>query len=608
MGRKQRQKKKDQAQHQDSSCTNPNASQSQSSNNIEAHHKLRRFVHFMNGEGLDETSQALFRELNTETSLERKTSIVRELLVRSGTQVERNDQHCMDDGDQSIPSTIGQRQILRTLASQGFDCWMMWTNLLPESQRMIQSYKAKRPTQVRSMIWDLLPPLVQLVLRGHPEDVFNKLREVAYHASTGNELQGSPPLTLPALLETRYSHLRLSLLMLHMASQMFLDPMSQSMNHMIVATILLRFGARPDAKDLTGKTIIHYAAGPMATPATLCIASYCIAASRVSAYFGKRVVVDGMDEEDNLNQTFAIVQGYDIGTGCCMVQTNETKDGSRQTLLIDPCNLFQSLGGPCIEDRNRKLVDEQDRNGMTALHHILLSSRRHDVFKFLVEEQGCSIDLKDANGFCARDMLFHSIPDLPRSPFLEEFILLKIEKCRQKAQLNRCAFCQKRQKDDSNSKLRFSHCSRCTMVVYCSEECQRKDWKSHKPMCKEYSVAIKLERPIDEAEKDLPSFTDRSGNVVPMNFTWLHLPKGTAVGERFWVKVQLFDDRNEMMVYDKTRRCTFSIFSGSPGFDEIASIVRAEKVTKGIKSYFKARFDWFGDFFLYPNTSSLKTW
>jgi MYND finger len=32
----------------------------------------------------------------------------------------------------------------------------------------------------------------------------------------------------------------------------------------------------------------------------------------------------------------------------------------------------------------------------------------------------------------------------------------------------------------------LSHCSRCKIVSYCSENCQRKDWKNHKELCKRW--------------------------------------------------------------------------------------------------------------------------
>ena len=40
-----------------------------------------------------------------------------------------------------------------------------------------------------------------------------------------------------------------------------------------------------------------------------------------------------------------------------------------------------------------------------------------------------------------------------------------------------CASCQ-------SSGLRMKHCARCKLAYYCSEECQRADWKRHRPECK----------------------------------------------------------------------------------------------------------------------------
>lgn len=45
-----------------------------------------------------------------------------------------------------------------------------------------------------------------------------------------------------------------------------------------------------------------------------------------------------------------------------------------------------------------------------------------------------------------------------------------------------CAVCKKPEpKVEEGKKLRY--CSRCEMVLYCSRECQKTDWKRHKKDC-----------------------------------------------------------------------------------------------------------------------------
>ncbi|KLO17771.1 hypothetical protein SCHPADRAFT_846040 [Schizopora paradoxa] len=43
-----------------------------------------------------------------------------------------------------------------------------------------------------------------------------------------------------------------------------------------------------------------------------------------------------------------------------------------------------------------------------------------------------------------------------------------------------CAGCQ----EDTSSRPNLSHCGGCKLTRYCSETCQRADWRRHKPFCK----------------------------------------------------------------------------------------------------------------------------
>lgn len=51
---------------------------------------------------------------------------------------------------------------------------------------------------------------------------------------------------------------------------------------------------------------------------------------------------------------------------------------------------------------------------------------------------------------------------------------------------NMCVCCGKNSFENGNSNL--MKCSRCKKVSYCSIDCQRKDWKSHKVLCKQAGV------------------------------------------------------------------------------------------------------------------------
>ncbi|KAI0750189.1 hypothetical protein C8Q80DRAFT_676537 [Daedaleopsis nitida] len=58
----------------------------------------------------------------------------------------------------------------------------------------------------------------------------------------------------------------------------------------------------------------------------------------------------------------------------------------------------------------------------------------------------------------------------------------------------------------SGDKRELFNCSRCRSVTYCSKECQRADWKKHKPICENNSV---LESRLKEHESTPGGLLDR---------------------------------------------------------------------------------------------------
>ena len=60
--------------------------------------------------------------------------------------------------------------------------------------------------------------------------------------------------------------------------------------------------------------------------------------------------------------------------------------------------------------------------------------------------------------------------------FGQDILLLYLMKCPYIKKTKCCNVCE----EIKNLKM----CSKCKKVSYCSEECQRKDWKNHKLICK----------------------------------------------------------------------------------------------------------------------------
>lgn len=115
---------------------------------------------------------------------------------------------------------------------------------------------------------------------------------------------------LRKVLESRETSLRLSPLLLMVSAGKQYPTTQQSS----VAKLLLRYGASPDAKDILGKTAVHYGAGAMATPMTMEIAAMCIEAAETSDMHGKSAKLEGLQNAD-MNGKKGWVGGYDVDSG-----------------------------------------------------------------------------------------------------------------------------------------------------------------------------------------------------------------------------------------------------------------------------------------------------
>ena len=69
---------------------------------------------------------------------------------------------------------------------------------------------------------------------------------------------------------------------------------------------------------------------------------------------------------------------------------------------------------------------------------------------------------------------------LSHAEFTFQFYIKKRDKELKKISLQMCHGC-----DIQKTSSEFKKCSNCKMAYYCSSECQKKDWKEHKPQCYE---------------------------------------------------------------------------------------------------------------------------
>jgi len=236
------------------------------------------------------------------------------------------------------------------------------------------------------------------------------------------------------LLEKRQTAMRMSPLLLLVAIGKNV-PAADSLNQIEVAKLLLQYGARPDAKDVCGKTVCHYGAGCMATKMTLKVAEMCISAAQSSHFFGKEVELFGLKNE-SMNGKRGIGRGFQADTGRRSVYILDEK----QQVAVKP--EYVRL---CGKERNAQtpipLYDVQDRLGSVCLQEVLMANRL-DVAKFLLEKHTASIDIEDYDGFSPKKMVFSdngsgkfAAPDV--SALIE-----KVAKRKVKAAPKACASCQ----------------------------------------------------------------------------------------------------------------------------------------------------------------------
>ena len=376
--------------------------------------------------------------------------VIRKLALLSGTDVEMNDNDPYGDGDQSLVG-VGEnhdpsnetmvmrgeptRQILRDLFSVGGD---------------LQSYLAYRG----------LSPFALMCCVGNAKGVEKALKET----TAGSEERMH-------LLERRETGMRWSPLLFAVATSKCKPTIAAmtgtreaEMDHMNTVRILLLFGARPDCKELTGKTVVHYGAGAFASEDSLKMTDYIVEAAKSSAYFGKPVILKNLKKEE-YNGLTGILGGFVAEAGRRQVTL---EDGKQLSIL--PKNIFLPCNGEeevCIYDSSRNLLNDYDRLGTTSMHEVYMSERV-DVAEWLVEHN-VSIDIGPVCGTKVRKMATGSRLPIAGLSRMEKVVRKYITKL-EKVESNRCHGC-----DEIFEELFV--CTRCKKASYCTRQCQVKHCK-----------------------------------------------------------------------------------------------------------------------------------
>jgi hypothetical protein len=188
-----------------------------------------------------------------------------------------------------------------------------------------------------------------------------------------------------------------------------------------VAKLLLKHGARPDARDVAGKTVFHYGAGAMATDMTLKVAEMCLRAHERGGSHGgggggprraaaprpgDRVELLGLEGSGaELNGARGTARGYDPDAGRRLVSIAAQRRGAaggRRIVAVKDENLRivdDDNNNPNQDDAPPfiRLCDMQDRLGGVCLLEAVMQERL-DVATFLLERVGARVDVSDCDG------------------------------------------------------------------------------------------------------------------------------------------------------------------------------------------------------------------
>jgi hypothetical protein len=173
---------------------------------------------------VDDEARNLLVQLRLTWSATEASRIIRQLLEKAGTDCDINDADPYGDGDQSpIENCEAKAQILRELFADGGDL----THWLQRNQPGMSRF------------------------------IFNCI--MGDSQAVEDELKAAPTFEQrKKLMENRVSAMRLPALIMTLAASKYPRPDHRSvkkrMNHVEVVRVLLRYGARPNAKEVTGKT------------------------------------------------------------------------------------------------------------------------------------------------------------------------------------------------------------------------------------------------------------------------------------------------------------------------------------------------------------------
>ena len=511
--------------------------------------------------------------------LPEKKAMIRQLLIETGTDVEKNDNDPTGDGDQTTISTVEQRDVARHLWATGGDIIEHLTPM--EISKFAMACASGNLTLAKSELQSVKSTSAQPL-------VYRK--------------------KLISLLETRETSMRLSPLLLIVSVGKNFVPKDAKFE--CVAKLLLQNGASPVAKDVVGKTVAHYGAGGMATKMTLEVTDMCVRATQSHHLFGKKVKLHGLKTE-SMNGKEGIVGGFD-------------PDSDRRGIYLteEKREMWVKVDNIMLLDASKEcqpyplLTDIQDRLGSVSLHELTIPSKCYgdnvaEAAEFLLGKWKSSIYTQDCDG-CSPISMASGMGQLYGERNVVKLIMEAAAKkgTETSKARKRCANCNKDCVDDGKQKM---VCSRCNVVRYCGRDCQVKHWKVHKKECAEISnlsAGIKLDLPKEfDTGRYSATISFRSGGRNPpqKEGSGYKKPRGVKFNEKFVIKCQGNSEMCPIMIYDETRDCNFDLRPSQQGFKEVLETIWSEPAWQGRKTFMKASFDENGVCTVYTERAGVKS-
>ncbi|KAJ7074557.1 hypothetical protein C8F01DRAFT_1100916 [Mycena amicta] len=251
-------------------------------------------------------------------------------------------------------------------------------------------------------------------------------------------------------------------------------------------------------------------------------------------------------------------------------------------------------------------VNHRNRYGAISLLSALM--RRGISSIELLMEHGADIDIADADGVTARKMYVTSGPEV--NAVMTKWVKKRAGEEAAPRGEKHCDSCGKRPKGAAELKT----CGKCKVARYCSPDCQRKAWPTHKTKCTPFTAetTVTLKPLYHKFGRTVPTaevIRERMGmKSDPTAFSkgqtrGSHVPKNLDGGKSLVIKVQVpvalgftddFQRRSsaDLMVYTKKRdfACAIRRADAPADYDQLSEVVRTKTMSK-VKGYFAAELE-----------------